>query len=210
MKKFFTRFGEILLVFFTILVVYLKPTFGASGDRLSILLFGTLAFYYLASGVLTFLDKKRIIRSVRLIYIVGLWGISVIVIGIMCRIILLQGDKELLIVALFSLIGILMFAWLSYKNIEDENNRDAFVWQMQPLVVRSILALIIGAGFLFTDSYTIYRSFGTFRNNTEYINTIVDAYQNPNDTLKVNTFKRLDSELRSAPREKPIPDSTKE
>lgn len=208
MKNFFTRFGEILLVFFTILVVYLKPTFGASGDRLSILLFGTLAFYYLASGVLTFLDKKRITRSVRLIYIVGLWGISVIVIGIMCRIILLQGDKELLIVALLSLIGILMFAWLSYKNIEEENNREAFVWQMQPLIVRSILALIIGSGFLFTDSYTIYRSFGTFRNNTEYINTIVDAYHNPKDTLKVNTFKRLDSELRSASREKPIPDST--
>ena len=201
MKKFFTRFGELLLVLLTILVIIIKPSLSNGGDRLSILLFGTLAFYYLASGVLAFLDKKRITRSVRLIYLVGLWGISVIIIGSMCRILLLQGDKELLIVAIFSLIGMGIFTWFSYKNIEDTNNRKSFLWQMQPLAVRSILALTIGAGFLFTDSYTVYRSFGTFRNNTEYINAIVDAYTYPEDTVKVNKYKRMDSLLRYASKE---------
>lgn len=203
MKTFFTRFGEIILVLLTAIVVYIKPTLSSGGDRLSILLFGTLGFFYLASGILAFLDKKRITRTMRLIYLVGLWGVSVIVIGVMCRILLLQGDTELLIVALFSLLGMAMFSVIAYRNLSDAENKKSFLWQMQPVAVRSILALIIGAGFLFTDSYTVYRSFGTFRNDTEYINAIVDAYQHPDDTLKVNTYKRLDAEMRAV--EKPQP-----
>lgn len=203
MKKFFTKFGEIILVCLTAAVVFIKPMFGAGGDRLSILLFGTLAFFYLASGVLTFLDKKRIARNMRLIYLIGLWGVSVIVIGVMCRIILLQGDKELLTVALFSLLGMGGIAWFNYNSIEDATGRKTFAWQMQPLVIRSILAFIIGAGFLFTDSYTIYRSFGTYRNKDDYVNAVVDAYNHPQDTARVNAFKRMDSVMRNTPRPKP-------
>lgn len=197
MKKFFTKYGEIILVALTILVVLIKPALSSSGERLSILLFGTLGFYYLASGILAFLDKKRITRTVRLIYLIGLWGVSISVIGIMCRILLLQGDKELLIIAIFSLIGVLLFSWLSYRRLQDANNRETFTWQMQPLVIRSILAIMMSAGFIFTDNYTVYQTFGTYRSNSEYIQTIVQAYEQPYDTAAVNTFKRMDEAIRT-------------
>ncbi|MFN3940415.1 MAG: hypothetical protein ACK4IY_07490, partial [Chitinophagales bacterium] len=174
-----------------------KPALSSSGERLSILLFGTLGFYYLASGILAFLDKKRITRTIRLIYLIGLWGVSISVIGIMCRILLLQGDKELLMAATFSLIGVLLFSWLSYRRLQDDHNREVFTWQMQPLVIRSIPAIMFSIGIIYADNEAVYKNFGTYRNNADYLHSIVQAYENPNDTAAVNAFKRMDEAIRS-------------
>ncbi|MBK9454881.1 MAG: hypothetical protein IPO24_04510 [Bacteroidetes bacterium] len=69
MKQFFSKYFEYLLLGNTILMVFLKPMLPTYGERMSMILFGTLSFYYLASGILVFLDKQRIGRIMRLIYL---------------------------------------------------------------------------------------------------------------------------------------------
>lgn len=168
------------------------------GERISMIMFGTLAFYYLASGVIVFLDKYRINRSVRLIYMIGLWGIAMTVIAIMARIALIQMNFELLIICLSSLVGVLLFAWMSYNHIEKEENKKAFAYFMQPLVLRSILAIFAALGFLIMSNYAVYKTFGTHRNDPVYIEKAINAYENPKDTLTVNDFKKYDELKRNS------------
>ncbi|MCB9031904.1 MAG: hypothetical protein H6547_05665, partial [Chitinophagales bacterium] len=51
-KAFFQRYTEIILVILTIVFVFYKSSLPKYGERISLMFFGTLAFYYLASGVL--------------------------------------------------------------------------------------------------------------------------------------------------------------
>ncbi|HPR27795.1 MAG TPA: hypothetical protein PLI03_00495, partial [Chitinophagales bacterium] len=60
-KAFFQRYTEIILVILTIVFVFYKSSLPKYGERISLMFFGTLAFYYLASGVLVFLDRHRIL-----------------------------------------------------------------------------------------------------------------------------------------------------
>ena len=81
--------------------------------------FGTLAFYYLASGVLVFLDRHRILRTIRLIYLIGLWAVSMAVIGIMARIHLIRMNEELLYISCAALAGTPGLSWLAYRQVDE-------------------------------------------------------------------------------------------
>lgn len=166
------------------------------GERISMIMFGTLAFYYLASGVMVFLDKYRVSRSVRLIYMIGLWGIAMTVIAIMARIALIQMSFELLIICVSSLTGVLLFAWTAYNKIENTENKKAFAYFMQPLVLRSIIAIFVGAGFLIMTNYAVYNTLGTYRRDAVYVQKAVNAYENPTDSVIVNEFKKYDENMR--------------
>lgn len=74
-QSFFKKYLELILVAGTVIVLFIRSDYPKYGERMSLMLFGTLAFYYLASGILVFLDRHRIVRSMRLIYIIGLWGV---------------------------------------------------------------------------------------------------------------------------------------
>ena len=89
------------------------PTYG---ERMSMILFGTLSFYYLASGILVFLDKQRIGRIMRLIYLFGLWSVSITVMAVMARTLLLQMDKQLLIISVSSGVGLMAYLFLYYRK----------------------------------------------------------------------------------------------
>lgn len=195
LKKFFSRYFEIILVGLTVLFLFLKPHMPGYGERISMLFFGTLSFYYLASGILVFLDKNRVGRIMRLMYLFGLWSVSIMVIAVMTRIILLQADKILLITAICSVIGLLGYITLYYRRLGDED-REALLYLIQPLFIRSVLAMLIGIAFLVGSSYGIYSMLGTYRNDPVYIEKIVSAYENPEDTAIVNDYKRYDDKAR--------------
>jgi hypothetical protein len=196
MKAFIKKYFEIILLLNTIVFVFFKPSMPQFGERISMIMFGTLAFFYLASGVMVFLDKYRISRSVRLIYMIGLWGIAMAVIAIMARIVLIQMSFELLIICVSSLVGVLLYARMSYTRIEKEENKKAFAYFIQPLVIRSIFAIFIGSGFLLMSNYAVYNTFGMHRRDPVYVEKAVNAYEHPQDTTVVNEFKKYDEEMR--------------
>lgn len=189
--SFVKRYLEYILLFVTILIVFTKTDFPKYGERMSLMLFGTLAFYYLASGVLVFLDKKRVVRSMRLIYLIGLWGVSTCVIAIMSRIHLIQNNAELMYIALIALASSLFFGFLALRQYENEESRKAYRWQLQPLVLRAGVALIIGLGILVTPPYTVYHSFGTYREIPGYTEKAVYVYEHPEDSAATNELKNM-------------------
>ena len=194
MKKFFSKYFEYLLLANTILMVFLKPLLPTYGERMSMILFGTLSFYYLASGILVFLDKQRIGRIMRLIYLFGLWSVSIAVLAVMARTLLLQMDKQLLIIAVSSGIGLMAYLFLYYRKLEGDDKATLLLW-IKPLVLRSILAVFISAGFLIGSNFAIYSLFGTHKNDPVYIEKAVNAYENPDDTAAINDLDRYDQLL---------------
>lgn len=194
MKKFFSKYFEYLLIANTILMVFLKPLLPTYGERMSMILFGTLSFYYLASGILVFLDKQRIGRIMRLIYLFGLWSVSIAVLAVMARTLLLQMDKQLLIIAISSGIGLMAYLFLYYRKLEGDDKATLLLW-IKPLVLRSILAVFISAGFLIGSNFAIYSLFGTHKNDPVYIEKAVNAYENPDDTAAINDLDRYDQLL---------------
>lgn len=195
-KKFFSRYFELILLVLTILFLFIKPNLRSYGERVSILFFGMLSFYYLASGILVFLDKNRIGRIMRLMYLFGLWSVSVMVIAIMTRIMLLQSDKALLIIAICSTIGLLGYITLYYRRLGDED-RKALLYLIQPLFIRAVFAMLVGVAFLVGSNYSIYSMFGTYRRDPVYIEKIVQAYENPEDSVLLNNYKIYDDSIRN-------------
>jgi hypothetical protein len=194
LKKFFSKYFEYLLLANTILMVFLKPLLPTYGERMSMILFGTLSFYYLASGILVFLDKQRIGRIMRLIYLFGLWSVSIAVLAVMARTLLLQMDKQLLITAISSGLGLMAYLFLYYRKLEGDDKSTLLLW-IKPLVLRSILAVFISAGFLIGSNFAIYSLFGTHKNDPVYIEKAVNAYENPDDTAAINDLDRYDQLL---------------
>ncbi|MBK9505440.1 MAG: hypothetical protein WBP31_07215 [Chitinophagales bacterium] len=194
MKQFFSKYFEYLLLGNTILMVFLKPMLPTYGERMSMILFGTLSFYYLASGILVFLDKQRIGRIMRLIYLFGLWSVSITVMAVMARTLLLQMDKQLLIISVSSGVGLMAYLFLYYRKLEADDKATLLIW-IKPLVLRSILALCIAIAFFISSNYGIYSLFGTHKNDPVYTEKAVNAYENPDDTAAVNDLNRYDALL---------------
>ncbi len=202
-KKFFSRYFEIILILLTVLFVFIKPNMRNYGERISILFFGMLSFYYLASGILVFLDKNRVGRIMRLMYLFGLWSVSIMVIAIMTRIMLLQADKALLITAICSTIGLMGYIIMYYRRLGDED-RNALLYLVQPLFIRALFSMLLGIAFLVGSSYGIYSMLGTYRRDPVYIEKIVRAYENPEDSVLLNDFKIYDDSTRAKQAE-PLP-----
>ncbi len=159
MKKFLSKHFEIILIALTLLFLFMKPVFSQYGERISMLMFATLSFYYLASALLVFLDKQRIDRILRLIYLFGLSTISCAVIAVMARILLLQFNKEFLIISICAAGGTIFVCRLYYQMLKD-NNKNMFTNYVKPLVIRSIICMVICIVFLIANDYAIANMFG--------------------------------------------------
>ncbi len=111
----------------------------------------------------------------------------------MTRILLIQMNFELIILSIISVIAALLLALIYNLQIDTPEDKKSFRWQMQPLIIRSILAILIGIGFISIDSYSVYRIFGTYKKDDIYLEKAANAYEHPDDTIIVNDFKRYDS-----------------
>ncbi len=192
MKNFFNKYSEFILIGITILFLFIKPNLRDYGERISMICFASLSFFYLASGILVFLDKLRVGRIMRLVYLFGLWSVSITVIAVMCRTLLIQMDKELLMVSISSGVGLMLFLFLYFKKLKDDD-KETFKLLIQPLFYRSLLSIFIAVALLVAGNYGIYHLFGTHKHDAVYTEKIVEAYENPDDSLIVNDFKLYDS-----------------
>ena len=163
---------------------------------MSLMLFGTLAFYYLASGILVFLDRHRIVRSMRLIYIIGLWGVSTVVIGIMSRLHLIRNNQELLTIAVLAMVATIVFSLLALRQMRDKSYYAAYRWQLQPVLLRCGIGVVLGLCVLFSSPYTLYHSFGTFRHHPEYTRKAIHVYEHAEDTAAARQLEELTDSLR--------------
>lgn len=204
MKKILSRYFELILLTCTIVFVMIKYTLPVYGERISILFFGTLAFYYLASGVLVFLDRHRVKRMMRMMYLIGLWSVSVSVIAVMTRTLLLGMDKELLILAISSGAGTLLFVLAYFLQIQPEE-KNTFNEQIRPLLLRVFPATLAAAVFLILSDYNIYQTFGTHRNDPVFTRKAVDVYEHPGDSIKLQDLQHYTDSLRKAEAEKRAP-----
>ncbi|HMZ89341.1 MAG TPA: hypothetical protein PK511_14625 [Chitinophagales bacterium] len=207
MKKIASKYFEVILIALTVLFLFLKPNLTNFGERISMLFFGTLSFYYLASGILVFLDKNRVGRIMRLMYLFGLWSVSIMVLAIMVRIMLIQMDKALLITAISASLGLIAYITLYYRRLEGED-REALLYLIQPLFIRVVTSMLIGVAFLIASNYAVYSMFGTHKRDPRYVEKIVSAYENPKDTTIVNDYKRYDEEINKV--EEPSPSTNTE
>ena len=57
--------------------------------------------------------------------------------------------------------------------------------------------MLVGIAFLIGSSYSIYSMFGTFRRDPVYIEKIVQAYENPEDSVLLNAYKIYDDSVRT-------------
>ena len=95
-------------------------------------------------------------------------------------------------------IGLMAYLVLYYRRLNAEDRKLLMIW-IQPLFIRSSLALFIAFAFLIGSNYGIYSLFGTYRHDPRYTEKIVNAYENPDDTAIVNDYKRYDMLLRTPP-----------
>lgn len=195
-QLFFKKYLEFILVGLAIFFIFAKSEYPRYGERISLLFFGTLAFYYLASGVLVFLDRHRIMRSMRLIYLVGLWGVSTTVIGTMARIHLIQMNEELLYTAVAAMLAALGFAFLAYRQVEGDDNKQAWRWQLQPIIIRSALAILVSLGIVLSTPFTVYNTFGTYRKDPSYSKDAVYVYEHPDDTTALRLLEERTQRIR--------------
>ncbi len=196
MKKILKKYFELILIGLTVMFLMIKPAMPEYGERISMLFFGSLSFYYLASAVLVFLDKTRIGRMMRLIYLFGLWAVSFAVISVMARTLLLQLDKELLVISISACVGTILFCWFYFRGLK-EDDKLIFKELIQPLITRTIASGLIVIAFLVISNYAVYSMFGTHKNDTLYTEKIVNAYEHPDDSKIVNDFKKYDALVRS-------------
>ncbi len=194
--SFFKKYLELILIAGTVIVLFIRSDYPKYGERISLMLFGTLAFYYLASGILVFLDRHRIVRSMRLIYIIGLWGVSTVVIGIMSRLHLIRNNEELLAIALLAMAATLVFSVLALRQMRGKTDYAAYRWQLQPVFLRCGIGCILGLGVLFSSPYTLYHSFGTFRQHPEYTRKAIYVYEHAEDTTAARQLEVLTDSLR--------------
>ncbi|MCB0798295.1 MAG: hypothetical protein KDB85_11825, partial [Chitinophagales bacterium] len=60
--------------------------------------------------------------------------------------------------------------------------QQAWRWQLQPIVIRSTAALLFSLGIVLITPYTVYHTFGTYRNDAQYTEDAVYVYEHPEDT----------------------------
>ncbi|MBC8174017.1 MAG: hypothetical protein H7X71_08930 [Chitinophagales bacterium] len=207
MKKFLSKYIEFILLALCILLLLSKPEMPLYGDRICMVMFATLALYYLASGILVFLDKYRITRNMRLLYMFGLWAVAMIVLAVLARTTLVQMNYELLLICVSSLFAVSIFSLFIYNGTEPEK-KPSISAQLQPLITRCVIAFFIGIGFLLIDPYTVYKLFGTYRSDAVYIDKIIRVYENPEDTILKNELIRYEEILKGRERRMDTRDSS--
>ncbi|MBK7038855.1 MAG: hypothetical protein IPH42_21640 [Bacteroidetes bacterium] len=84
MKKFFSKYFEYILIVLTILFLFLKPNMRSYGERISMIFLHPFPFI-IWHQEFCFLDKLRVGSIMRLMYLFGLWSVSITVIAVMCR-----------------------------------------------------------------------------------------------------------------------------
>ncbi len=115
----------------------------------TVVLFCSLAFYYLASGLLVLLDRHRVERVMRLTWFLGLWGLSLTVLGLMATLLAWDSAELTLLAGITTCAAVLGFVLLQRQGLGGEL-REAYHREIRPLALRLLGggAIAVAAGSL--------------------------------------------------------------
>jgi hypothetical protein len=80
--------------------------------------------------------------------------------------------------------------------MRDKSDYAAYRWQLQPVLLRCGIGVVLGLGVLFSSPYTLYHSFGTFRHHPEYTRKAIHVYEHAEDTAAARQLEELTDSLR--------------
>ncbi len=163
----------------------------------TVVLFCTLAFFYLASGVLVLLDRQNVERVMRLTWFLGLWGLSLVAIGAMSRVLFWESARIALMAGGATVAAVVGFALLNRMGLNGEI-RTAYDREIRPLLIRLIAGLALGAALFFSPDRSLYHTFGPYRNDPAYVNTLLEHLADPGDPKAEQAWKEADAAKRSA------------
>ena len=152
-----------------------------------------LGLYYLLSGTLVLFDK-RVNRSLRLAYGVGLWALGMGMLGLIYTFHFWKNSQSLLMMAAGFSMAVLVFLLLNYTFLPTDNKPGAGR-QFTPLLSRLLIYLPLFLMLVFLPTRTLYHYFGPFRNNTEYIDRLMDALNHPEDTIKAYQLELIEKQI---------------
>ena len=159
-----------------------------------VVLFSTLAFFYLASGVLVLLDRANVERVMRLTWFLGMWGLSLLVIGMMSRLLFWESARMAIMAGGATVAAVLGFSLLNRMGLKGEL-RSAYDLENKPLMRRLAAGLLFGAAFLFSPDRALYQTFGPYRDDPEYVNLLMNHLADTDDHEAEAAWKSRHAEL---------------
>ena len=186
MTDFFRKYIEwllILQVIFSMVLIYLQVEVGYVLNMLTTWL---LAFFYLLSSIRVIRDK-RIERLLKLLYFFGLTSYALGWMGMMLKINFWPGSNEILILGCSGTLVVLIFYFLRFQKEDNSFN-------IQPLLIRGIPFILLFAYFALMSPTNTYGNFGRFKDDVEFSQAFIQAFENPEDPVaqeKLDHLKRL-------------------
>lgn len=171
---------ELINIGLILVALYLLHLEFPPAQGMVVVLCCALSFFYLASGVLVLTDKGNIEKVMRIIWFIGMWAIAIAVLGMMARLLFWESNEILLMVAGAGVLASFAFIVLNRMGL-DERVKDAYVMEMRPLMRRLIPAAAIGAMLFFSNYPTLYRVFGEYRHDSDYIELLSNKLNHPSN-----------------------------
>ncbi|MFT7588706.1 MAG: hypothetical protein ACI959_000918 [Limisphaerales bacterium] len=193
MMDFFKKYFEIINLGLVLLAFYLLHIQFPPAQGMVVILCATLAFFYLGSGILVLLDKNNVEKVMRIIWFTGLWAVAIAVMGIMSRLLFWESNEIFMMVAGAGCLASFAFIILNRMGLDDRIKL-AYTREMWPLVRRLVPAMAIGLMLYFSSYPTLYRIFGEYRHDRNYIELISEKLTNPsNQNIKKEWLNYHDS-----------------
>ena len=188
---------ETLLILFAVLTLGLLAGNVAFSERLIVVSLATLAMYYLMSGTLVLFDK-RVGRPLRILYFVGLWSISMGLLGVIYRLRFWVNSEPLLMVATGLGAGALVVL-LVMRYLMGGEQSEQLRAQLKPLFIRLLVFPALFLLALSVPNYELYQTFGAHRDSPEYIERFIQSIENPEDSLLQQQFQHYEDSLKQEP-----------
>jgi len=164
-------------------------------QAVAVVLFCSLAFFYLASGILVLLDRSQVERVMRLTWFLGMWGLSLLVIGAVARVLFWESARMMLMAGGATAAAVAGFALLNRMGLQG-NLREAYDVENRPLLTRLLIGLIVGTALLYSPDRSLYQTFGAYRDDPEYVNLLMNYMDDPGDPKAEKAWKEAEARKR--------------
>lgn len=165
-------------------------------QAIAVVLFCSLAFFYLASGILVLLDRSQVERVMRLTWFLGMWGLSLLVIGAVARVLFWESARMMLMAGGATAAAVAGFALLNRMGLQG-NLREAYDVENRPLLTRLLVGLVVGAALFFSPDRSLYQTFGAYRDDPEFVNRLMNYMADPGDPKAEQAWKEAEERKRA-------------
>lgn len=196
MQRSWKSYIEIFLITLSILAMLLLFFDIPYADKIVVVPFSALALYYLLSGALVLFNKK-IVHGMRLIYFVGLWSITVGLIGFVYKLKFWFNSDLLLLFAAFLAMAVMAFM-IIYFRTSGKDSKDSLKYQLQPIFLRLLIYPAIFFIFSTVPHGFLYGVFGEYRENETHMLLYLDVLEDPQNNDKREALQQYEQNLKSS------------